>query len=113
MRHSTAAFLLQKPDALMPASPHVDHVHPRGGNMSDLSQDLAEEFAGKAEIIHKLKSESAHFRTLLERNHVLWKEIQQIQKGIRPAEDEAWERLEKERLAVLDEIALAVETAEG
>jgi uncharacterized protein YdcH (DUF465 family) len=73
--------------------------------MTDLSQDLVEEFGDKAETIHKLKAESAHFRTLLERNHTLWKEIQQIQKGLQPADDEAWETLEKKRLLVLDEIS--------
>lgn len=81
--------------------------------MTELAQDLAEEFAGKADIIRALKLESAHFANLLERNHALWKEIQQIQKGLKPADDLAWETLEKERLAVLDEIALAIEAAEG
>lgn len=81
--------------------------------MTELSQDLAEEFAGKADVIHRLKTESAHFRTLLERNHELWKEIQQIQKGIQPAEDEALETLEKKRLVVLDEIASMIADAEA
>lgn len=79
--------------------------------MSDLSQDLAEEFAGRAEAIHALKARDAHFRTLLERNHALWKEIQQIQKGLKPAGDEAWETLEKQRLAILDQIAAALDAA--
>lgn len=76
--------------------------------MTELSQDLAEEFAGQAAAIHALKGRDAHFRALLERNHVLWKEIQQIQKGLKPADDDAWETLEKQRLAVLDQIAAAL-----
>ena len=79
--------------------------------MTELSQDLAEEFAGRAEAIHALKAKDAHFRTLLERNHTLWKEIQQIQKGLKPADDEAWETLEKQRLVVLDQIAAALAAA--
>lgn len=80
--------------------------------MTTLSNDLAEEFADKAEIIHALKQKDAHFQRLLEENHALWKEIQQIQKGLAPAEDEAWETLEKKRLLILDQIAAAIAAAE-
>ena len=80
--------------------------------MTALPDDLAEEFAGKAEIIHRLKLQDAHFRRLLDDNHGLWKQIQQIQKGIAPAEDEALETLEKQRLAILDEIARLIAKAE-
>jgi uncharacterized protein len=81
--------------------------------MTALPDDLAEEFAGKGEIIHRLKLEDGRFRRLLEDNHTLWKEIQQIQKGIAPAEDEALETLEKKRLVVLDELASAIAAAEA
>lgn len=80
--------------------------------MTALPDDLAEEFAGKSDVIHRLKQSDAHFRRLLDDNHTLWKEIQQIQKGLRPAEDEALETLEKRRLALLDEIAAIVAKAE-
>jgi uncharacterized protein YdcH (DUF465 family) len=78
-----------------------------------LPDDLAEEFAGKGEIVHRLKLSDAHFRRLLDDNHALWKEIQQIQKGIRPAEDQALETLEKRRLVLLDEIAAIIAKAEA
>lgn len=80
--------------------------------MTTLSHDLAEEFPDKGDVIQQLKRSNAHFAHLLERNHALWKEIQQIQKGVKPAEDEAHETLEKQRLAVLDEIADMVAAAE-
>lgn len=80
--------------------------------MTALSHDLAEEFPGKADLIRRLADESAHFANLLENNHHLWKEIQQIQKGIRPAEDAALDTLEKQRLSVLDEIAAMLASAE-
>jgi uncharacterized protein len=73
--------------------------------MTELSRDLAEEFPDKAEAIHALKISDAHFRTLLERNHSLWLEIKNIQSGQHPASDETLEKLEKQRLAVLDQIA--------
>lgn len=73
--------------------------------MSRLDDALAEEFADKADAIHALKATDGRFRDLLEQNHQLWKQIQQIQKGIAPAEDAVLEELEKSRLLVLDEIA--------
>lgn len=73
--------------------------------MTHLDDALAEEFADKADAIHALKVSDGQFRDLLEQNHGLWKQIQQIQKGIAPAEDAVLEDLEKRRLAVLDEIA--------
>lgn len=73
--------------------------------MTHLDDALAEEFADKADAIHALKASDGQFRDLLEQNHGLWKQIQQIQKGIAPAEDAVLEDLEKRRLAVLDEIA--------
>lgn len=72
---------------------------------TQLDHALAEEFADKAEAIHALKATDAGFRDLLERNHDLWKQIQQIQKGIAPADDAVLEDLEKRRLSLLDEIA--------
>lgn len=74
------------------ADEHLDHA-------------LAEEFGGQIAEVHKLKASSAHFRTLLERNHALWKDIQKIQTGVAPTDDFTLEDLEKRRLAILDEIA--------
>ena len=72
--------------------------------MPHLDQALAEEFADKTDAIHALKASDPGCRALLEQNHDLWKQIQQIQKGITPAADETLEDLEKRRLVVLDEI---------
>ena len=75
--------------------------------MSDTHLDhaLEGEFGGQSEAIHALKVSDAHFRTLLERNHTLWKEIQHIQQGLEAAEDQRLETLRKQRLLILDEIA--------
>ena len=70
---------------------------------------LAEEFAGKGEVIHKLKVSNAHFKGLMEKNHTLWSEIQQIQNNVKPASDERLEDLRKQRLALLDEIASMID----
>jgi uncharacterized protein YdcH (DUF465 family) len=70
-----------------------------------LDRALSEEFADKAVAIHELKAADPRFKELLELNHGLWAQIQQIQENIRPAEDSVRENLEKRRLAVLDEIS--------
>ena len=77
-----------------------------------LDHALSEEFAGHGAKIHELKLSDAHFRGLLERNHTLWKEIQQVQKGLQPSSDEHLATLEKQRLAILDEIAVALESTD-
>lgn len=76
----------------MDAPEHLDHA-------------LVEEFAGQGAAIHRLKTSDPQFASLMERNHGLWKQIQQIQKGLEPTEDAVLAQLEKQRLAVLDEIA--------
>lgn len=73
-----------------------------------LDQALAEEFADKADAIHALKASDPAFRALLEQNHDLWKQIQQIQKGIAPAADAVLEDLEKRRLLILDRIGAGI-----
>ena len=73
-----------------------------------LDQALAEEFPNKAEAIHALKVSDPRFRALLDHNHDLWKQIQQIQKGIAPAEDTFLEDLEKRRLLILDQIGTRI-----
>jgi uncharacterized protein YdcH (DUF465 family) len=70
-----------------------------------LDHALAEEFAGHATQIHALKTTDAHFRQLLGRNHDLWREIHRLQSGVEAGSDARLEALEKQRLAVLDQIA--------
>jgi len=80
-------------------------------DLQHLDRALAEEFAGQAEAIHALKAKDAHFAALMERNHGLWKQIQQIQKGLEPVEDAVLAQLEKQRLSVLDAIAAKLRAA--
>jgi uncharacterized protein YdcH (DUF465 family) len=77
-----------------------------------LDRALAEEFPGQAEAIHALKAKDASFRKLLERNHELWEQIQQIKEDIAPAEQDVLETLEKQRLAILDVITARLHAGE-
>lgn len=72
---------------------------------------LAEEFAGHGETIHKLKISDPHFKSLMQHNHDLWTQIQNIQKSLTPTSDQTLETLEKQRLRLLDEIAQAIAKA--
>lgn len=74
-------------------------------NQEHLDHALEEEFAGHGETIHRLKVSDPHFKALMEQNHALWIRIQNIQNQVTPADDRELDRLEKERLSVLDDIA--------
>lgn len=78
-----------------------------------LDNALAEEFAGHGETIHKLKVSDPDFRALMEQNHALWTQIQNIQHDVTPAEDTVRHGLEKQRLKLLDEIAARIAKAEA
>ncbi len=73
--------------------------------MSELGHDLHSLFPAQREILHTLKTESAHFRQLADRHHDLVQEIYRIEGGLEAASDERLEELKKERLGLLDEIA--------
>ncbi|MBL8590878.1 MAG: DUF465 domain-containing protein [Methylobacteriaceae bacterium] len=73
--------------------------------MSHVPHELHEEFPDKAERIHALKTGDAHFARLAEAYHEVNREIHRIESGVAPTSDEILERLKKQRLNLLDEIA--------
>lgn len=79
--------------------------------MSHIAHALAEEFADKAETIHRLKVENAHFRHLLELNETLYNDLQRMQSNEAPAADEEIRSREKRRLVLLDEIKAMIDAA--
>ncbi|MES1973861.1 MAG: DUF465 domain-containing protein [Pseudomonadota bacterium] len=78
--------------------------------MSTPGHDLHAIFPADGEALHALKLENEHFRVLAEQEHQLQKEIDRIEAGLDPAADDRVERLKKNRLAVLDEIASLIAT---
>lgn len=82
-------------------------------SIEHLDRALAEEFAEHGETIHRLKVSQPEFRKLMELNHAIWNEIQNIQNGVTPAADSHLEALEKRRLRVLDDIAAMIAAAEA
>lgn len=70
--------------------------------------DLHSEFSNDGDILHALKLENAHFRTVADRYHETNKAIHRIEAGAEPASDERLETLKKQRLAMLDEVATMI-----
>ena len=78
--------------------------------MSDVGHDLHALFPAEGEILHWLKEQSAHFRTLAAKHHELGKEIHRIEAGIEAAAHDRLEALKRDRLALLDQIAAVIAT---
>ncbi|MEO1046339.1 MAG: DUF465 domain-containing protein [Pseudomonadota bacterium] len=79
--------------------------------MSHTPHELAEEFPADAAIIHRLKTEDAHFARQAERYHEVNRAIHRIEAEIEPCSDEHAEELKKQRLALCDELAAIIGAA--
>lgn len=75
--------------------------------------ELHDEFPHDAETLHRLKIGDAHFNSLAARYRAVNRAVHRIETEIEPASDGYAEQLKRQRLALLDEIALMIEKAEG
>jgi uncharacterized protein YdcH (DUF465 family) len=73
--------------------------------------ELADAFPEDAAALHRLKQENAHFARLAQRHHDVNRAIHRIECEAEAASDERLEALKKERLHLLDEIAMMLEQA--
>lgn len=77
--------------------------------MSHLPEDLADIFPDQADRLRELKENDRHFMSLADRYAALDNEIRRSETGVAPAMDDAHaDELKRERLAVLDQIAVLV-----
>jgi uncharacterized protein YdcH (DUF465 family) len=76
--------------------------------MSHIPHDLHAEFPDAADALHTLKIGNEHFRKLAAQYHDVNREIHRIDSGIEPASDDRTEALKKERLSILDQVAVMV-----
>jgi uncharacterized protein YdcH (DUF465 family) len=76
--------------------------------MSHTPHDLHAEFPDAADALHALKVGNEHFGKLAAQYHDVNREIHRIDSGIEPASDERTEALKKERLSILDQVAVMV-----
>ena len=81
--------------------------------MSEVGHDLHALFPGEASHLHALKVESGPFRALAERHHLLSREIARIESGMGAASDERIEELKKQRLDLLDQVAVMIAERKG
>ena len=79
---------------------------------SHTPHELHEEFPHDACTLTRLKLTDAHFSNLAARYHALNRSIHRIEIEVEPTSDEYLTRLRKQRLRLLDEIAVIIETAE-
>jgi hypothetical protein len=76
--------------------------------MSHTPHDLHAEFPETADALHALKMDNEHFGKLAAQYHDVNREIHRIDSGIEPASDDRTEALKKERLSILDQVAVMV-----
>ena len=79
--------------------------------MTHVSPHIHDAFPGDAEVITRLKGDSAHFRHLAEQFDATDHEAAAAATGADPATDARTEALKKRRLALLDEIAVLITQA--
>jgi uncharacterized protein YdcH (DUF465 family) len=81
--------------------------------MSHVLHDLHTEFPDDGDTLHELKVSNRHFRTVSDRYHDVNKEIHRIEAEVEAASDERSERLKKQRLHILDEVAAMISKAKA
>ena len=74
---------------------------------------LAEEFPHDAKLLTRLKLTDKHFCGLAQRYHALNRSIHRIEAEVENTSNAYLERLKKQRLMLLDTIALIIEKAEA
>lgn len=73
--------------------------------MSHTPHELAEEFPGRSDALHDLKTTDPHFRKLCDAYHEVNRAIHRAETRVEPVDQFTEARLRKERLALKDEIA--------
>jgi uncharacterized protein len=73
--------------------------------MTHTPHELHAEFPDDRAILHELKMNDMHFRTLADSYHDVNRQIHRIESGVEAVSDAFSEELKKKRLALLDEIS--------
>ncbi|MGP9790224.1 YdcH family protein [Roseinatronobacter sp. NSM] len=79
--------------------------------MSHTPHELAEEFPGSVDLIHRLKLEDAHFLKLSEQYHEINRAIHRAETLVEPVSEDHEVELRRKRLALKDEIARLLKDA--
>jgi uncharacterized protein YdcH (DUF465 family) len=73
--------------------------------MSHVPHELAEDFPAETDLIHRLKTEDAHFATLAERYHEVNRAVHRAETDVEPMGDAQIAALRRERMQIKDEVA--------
>ncbi|MBM9596166.1 YdcH family protein [Roseitranquillus sediminis] len=77
--------------------------------MSHTPHELAEEFPGKADAIHRLREEDGHFRKLCDEYHEVNRAVHRAETNAEPTDQFHEEELRKRRLNLKDQIGKRIE----
>ncbi|MBZ6076415.1 YdcH family protein [Microvirga puerhi] len=67
--------------------------------------NLADDFPGKAERIHQLKTSNNHFARLYDEYEELSRTIQRVESRVEPTTEDVEEEMKRRRVRLKDEIA--------
>ena len=73
--------------------------------------ELTTIFARDRDLLTRLKEEDAHYARLAEEYHAVNREVHRIEAEAEAASDERFEKLKKQRLALLDKITRIITKA--
>lgn len=73
--------------------------------MSHTPHELLEDFPDKADAIHRLKVDDAHFASLADRYHHVNRAVHRAETDVEPTDDLHMAELRKERMHLKDQIA--------
>jgi len=79
--------------------------------MSHTSHELAEEFPGRIDTIHDLKTKTRYFARLAEEYHRINRTIHRAETGVEPTDPTRKTNLRKCRVALKDDIAKLLDRA--
>jgi len=79
--------------------------------MTHTPHELSEAFPEDADTIHLLKTKDQHFARMADEYHRLNRAIHRAETDIEPVADFTLEDMKKERLRLLDEIAVQLKSA--
>ena len=79
--------------------------------MAHTPHELAEEFPDKIDAMHQLKSNDAHFARLFDSYHEVNRAVHRAETNVEPTDDLNMAQMRKERMALKDQIVVALRDA--
>lgn len=81
--------------------------------MTHTPHELAEEFPGYSETIHRLKMTDPHFEKMVDEYHTANREIHRMETGVEPVSSDTEKHVRERRVHLKDQIAEYLERHAG